>query len=737
VILSLAVALVLALQATPDTGGTIRGQVRSEATGAPLAAASVELRDGTTSRAAISDASGAYVLRNVRAGRHVLRASHVGYEPLELEVMIAPGAEVVVELSLRLRPVTLQGITVRGRLEVPERDSVPAAPPSLGLAGIRAMEAAPGFVELGLGEGSRGAPGQAPIDPSDVLFVRGVASDLKLVLLDGAPVYTPFPVGGLLESFDSRLLRDATLYLGGAPARYDGGLSYILDLSTRAGRADRFSSTGALDLMTARVTTEGGAGGRLRYLVGGRGVHGLGVDPFLRGSNPFAYAEGLARVDASLGDGRGLTLTTFRNREAVSLDSLGNGREAGWGNSAASLRYRGRLGAADSEITAAYGSFAAELPVIGERSFPAHGETSRVRLTADFARDAGPVRLRYGGSYDHLELFHRVVSRPGATELRSWEGSAVGASSGVYVEGAWQPVPRLRVRTGLRGDVFFVDPQPRLAPRVSATWMLSDRAGLTAAAGRYHQYVRQSRLLQELTPADSPDTLFLPAGLGVDRATHFNLALHQELDDGLRLGVEGFFKTFAGEADVFADRTHASGVDLWVRRDSGRLRGWLGYSLSWVWSLPGATLVTDRFAGRQLLNLGLMGPLGQLADFDLRLAYGAGLPFSTIPLGVGHEFSGDAPPQRSQLTGRFSSSEPPLLPEPPADPYLRLDFGLSRTYTREWRGAPLQLTPYLKVLNSLDRRDALFYWADQAGNPSPRAVAALPVLPLLGMEWRF
>ena len=62
---------------------------------------------------------------------------------------------------------------------------------------------------------------------------RGAAADLKLVLLDGAPVYAPFHLNGLLDAFTDGVLEDASLYIGGTPARYDGGLSYVLDLDVR------------------------------------------------------------------------------------------------------------------------------------------------------------------------------------------------------------------------------------------------------------------------------------------------------------------------------------------------------------------------------------------------------------------------------------------------------------------------------------------------------------------------
>jgi hypothetical protein len=77
-------------------------------------------------------------------------------------------------------------------------------------------------------------------------------------------------------------------------------------------------------------------------------------------------------------------------------------------------------------------------------------------------------------------------------------------------------------------------------------------------------------------------------------------------------------------------------------------------------------------------------------------------------------------------------------PTPPDEQYLRVDAQVARTFIGDVRGFAFELTPYFKVLNALDRRDALFYHFDRSQQePQARAVAALPVLPILGLEWRF
>jgi hypothetical protein len=73
---------------------------------------------------------------------------------------------------------------------------------------------------------------------------------------------------------------------------------------------------------------------------------------------------------------------------------------------------------------------------------------------------------------------------------------------------------------------------------------------------------------------------------------------------------------------------------------------------------------------------------------------------------------------------------------PPSDAFLRLDVTASRPFDARIAGRTHNLTPYLRVMNALDRRDASFYFADDPHAPA-RPIAELPILPVAGLSWRF
>ena len=718
--------------------GTLRGTVQSEPGGAPVPQAVVELQGGARSFATTADSAGAYVLRHVPAGRQTLRVRHLGHAPFEMDVLVPAGSEMVLHVLLAQRTLRLDTVQVVGGGAL-GADSVAASRPEVvGALDVRAIESGNGVAGAGIGQRT-GTAGNDPADPRDVLYVRGSAADLKLVLLDGAPVFAPFHTGGLIETFEPGVLRSARLHLGGAPARYDGGLSYVLDLATRAPNHERHSGSGGVDMMSAQALLEGPILRGVAYLVSGRMVHGASVSQFEDQPFPYRYEDGLGRVDLSLGEEGRISVMGFANREGVRVDTTaGRPRFADWGNRAGSVRFRGPIAGADGEITAALGEFHAAFP---RGSVRRDAQIRRLRLGLDLTRDEGAVRLRYGWSYDRTWAHHRVLDEAAGRRREVLDAVSAGDVGGVYVDAAWQATPRLMLRGGMRSDMFSDGPGMALAPRAAATWLLSDRAALTLAAGRYHQYVRvKPDWGIDLPGNDIADSLGIATQLRMASADHLSLALDQELVEGTRLGLEGFYKRFDGIP--MADQIGAfnSGVDVWVRRASGAVDGWLGYSLAWTWARARDCGKKDCFDGRQILSAGVGGRLGRAGRFGVRVAYGAGLPYTGI--GIGDQASVPGGVEDDPGRGASGSGDEPFvdqdapLDEVTPDPYLRLDAELSRTWTPRLGSRETELTPYLRVLNALDRRDALFYRYDPDDDAS-RGVATLPFLPIVGFEWKF
>jgi hypothetical protein len=772
----LLIAVLAQAQAAP---GDIHGTVMADRNGErrPLAYAMVEVTTAAGARWVMADVAGRYQASGVEAGAPVrLKAVHIGHNDARLEVTVPAGNSVTVDLVLTAKPIALPPVLVKaGPLSLP---GLPGdrAPPDQERArrevALRALEASPGLVESGVGEAVRNLPGNEPSDPTDVLFMRGSTADMKLVLLDGAPVYTPFHMGGLLRSFDSEVLGSAMHHVGGAPARYDGGLSYILDLKTRRPSRSEARWVGAADLMSVRTAFESPLGERAGLLFSTRALHGLQSRLAGGRGSPYGYLDGLVKAELDIAQSHRVSLLAFGNGESVRLslqdaatqsEALPPGligprpESASWGNALVSLSYAGEWERTAWELRASTTRYRADLPLplrpdSGRSQAPSHptdallasGDTRRSLLALDGARFAGSTALRFGASLDVTDMTvgARPLTRAATDTVTAYERTTHGTVAGVYLDVQRPLSSSLHLRSGARLDSYG-----RLGTRgglrLALLWGLTEDALLTVAGGRYHQLVRTSDADAQLAMGDGTTTGTggptsqidkLPL-LSVGSADHVVLSLDQQLSPGLRLTTEGFFKRFSGMDGLGREQLNASGVDLRVLSEGERLTGWLGYSLSWLWDSPDPLGRAEDFTGRQLLSLGLQGRLARRWGADFVLAYSDGLPLTSIPFSRSAGAVSDEMAAPTVSSGRPTSSS--TLGERDSGTFLRIDLEAFADLEAEWGTRTIRFRPYLRVLNALDRRDALFYYFEPWRDPELRPLAELSVIPVLGVEWRF
>lgn len=731
-----------------QTPGTVSGLIlgRFEAQVRPLPFAVVEAWGPGYRRSVVADSTGHYVLAGVPAGGLRLRVTHPGHNPVTLDVVVPSSAPFQVDLELDARPVELDPVDVTTDVRVPDPDRRDLDAETETRVTAAAMEIGSGAVDAGLADAVRAFGGNDPSEPSDVLFMRGSTTDLKLVLLDGAPVYTPFHVAGLLKSFEPSVLGRADLHVGGAPARYDGGLTYILDLRTRRPRRDRLHLSGSLDLLAGSLAMDAPLGSRGGVVASARSLHGLGQAPL--GASPYGYRDVLASVEFEPSPGHLFRATGFTNRESVELDLTGAvgiaasmaPDQAWWSNQAASGRYSGRVGSTLLEATAAGSVYDATLPLQPAASATdpspspllASARTSRVRAGLEGARPIDRGMVRMGLSMEALDADYEAnpLGRGGTSRRAASSSTTVGG----YADISRALTPEVTLRAGLRADRFSGGDAPRLAPRAALTWQVGPQALLTVATGRYHQTSRATDVTVEASLTSAvDDPRMVRQLLPVATADHVVVSLDQTLGDRVRLGLSGFWKGYRGVTSDPDATILSSGVDLRVQRRGERATAWVGYGLSWYWAGSNLSESGTDFTGRQLLTAGLSGELGSRLGADVRVAYGAGLPYTSVP------FRAAAPGILSDevgVSGEVLDQSPPF-PGGLQEDFLRVDVELNATFQGHWGSQRWEVQPYVRVLNALDRRDALFYAFQPWRSDGLTPLAERPLVPVVGVAWRF
>lgn len=750
------VGIGLAVQAAPD--GSVRGQVRAANDSEPLAGAVVRLVD--LDRFAVTDGSGHYIFTDVPSGERRIRATIIGYSSLEVVLTVPDGGNLAVDFVLTLQPVELPPVTARAAPD-PGRGPTelsPANVPATGTAVVRVLDASPGVSETGIAATALALQASSPPTPDNILFVRGSGTALDLVLLDGAPVHAPFQLGGLIDPGLPPLITSARRWHGGAPARFDGGLSQVLDLESQGSPTGPATAAAFVDMVSAGAIYKTG-GGPVRALVSARSLHGGGTGVFVDGTFPQRYADAMARLDLGVSPTDTVHVTGFWNRESVALSRRSShDRAPHWGNTAGSVRYRSHVEFGVLEAGVATGEFRNSLPIGAKDPILASGRTRRTRVTLDLAGADSRVVYGFGLHLDRLGLNTTFAGNTETRLIQFSQNNAAIALAG-YVDGGMRIAPGLRISGGLRGTVYSGRLGQALSPRARLEWNANPTLLFTVSAGQYHQLVvtpdtsvSAAAALLASTEAQQLGTVFTT--IAPADASHFVVGFSHSSQSASggpagRVGLQGYWKTSRGLPVLAgADLEHA-GFDLWMHQPAGRLFLWGNYTMAWAWTELVEGERTDIFSGRHFVRAGATADVGRIR-LDADVSYGAGLEFGEIPRpgpanlsrkGPGTNGGGVSPASAGGAS--FSvvpGLEPPalrsILVTVPEGSYIRLNLRVTARFDTRLFGRPSTFFPYFRVINALDRPDALFYQFDQATDPEPRAFGAVPLLPVIGVEWR-
>ena len=248
---------------------TVAGRVTVHADSGSAAGASVAVI-GTT-RTAIADTDGRFVIDSVPAGAQTLRVTLAGYRIVTRAIMIASADTVRVDIVLEPDAQRLAAVHTVARS--PDAETFATRPNvatiTLGAAAIAGVPSAgePDVIRV-----AQLLPGVvARNDYNTGLNVRGGEADQNLILLDGYPIYNPFHLGGLSSTFMDATVGGIEIMTGAFPARYGGRLSSVLDVrSAEEARPGLHASVDVSALGTTGRFAGAFGGGRGTWSIAGR-----------------------------------------------------------------------------------------------------------------------------------------------------------------------------------------------------------------------------------------------------------------------------------------------------------------------------------------------------------------------------------------------------------------------------------------------------------------------------------
>lgn len=216
-----------------------------------LIGANIYPKDVTTG--ASTNAYGYYSL-TLPHGNHVVIFSFLGYKPVEIELDLSADKRISVELEELSTEIPAVEVIDETRKDPVKNNTLSQFRFSSkmlgeipGFAGdfdlIKALQTIPGIKSYG--------------DGSSLFYVRGGNSDQNLILLDDAPIYNSSHLFGFFSVLSPDAINDVETYKGDFPASYGGRLSSVVDIRTKNGNLKRFGFSGNIGPYASYLSAEG------------------------------------------------------------------------------------------------------------------------------------------------------------------------------------------------------------------------------------------------------------------------------------------------------------------------------------------------------------------------------------------------------------------------------------------------------------------------------------------------
>ena len=619
--------LLTALPAGAQTKLTVSGSITDAATGETLIGATVEVveKKGTGT---VSNEYGFYSL-TLPAGTYTLKATYAGYNAKAASITLGESSGAMVQnFTLGGLQEDLQEVVITGEAQNVNVSAAQTGVVKLDIAAIKdvpvlfgerdvlkVLQLLPGVKSAG--EGNSG------------FFVRGGGPDQNLILLDEAPVYNPSHLLGFFSTFTSEAIKGVTLYKGNPPAQYGGRLSSVLDVAMNDGDNQKYSAEGGIGLISSKLALQGPiVKDKGSFLLTGRRTYAdlflpLAGDTNLSGTRLYFY-DFNAKANYKVGEKDRLFLSGYFGRDVL---GLGNGQFGiDWGNATGTLRwnhiFNPRLFSNTSLI---YSNFNYGFNIkSGTNDFSIVSRIQDFNLKQEFQFFPNPKNSwRFGVNAIRHTILPNEVKAGSSTginpikieERAGWENAA-------WVQNEWKATDKLNISYGLRGGLFFVmggpnyfnflpngevedtvrttagsivKSYPTLEPRLSASYLLSDDKSIKASYARNVQHIRQLTTATATTPTDR--WIMSSNVVGPALADQVTLGYYQNFKDNTyEFSAETYYKAVQNEIDyrdganlnarddvegeLLFGKGRAYGLELLIRRKTGRLTGWIGYTLA-------------------------------------------------------------------------------------------------------------------------------------------------------------
>ncbi len=743
---------------------SLSGYVRDEGSGEALIGATVaapELKTGTS-----TNTYGYFSLSLPAVGDSVtLVFAYIGYQTLAVRMQVLANPE---QLKINLLPDgnQLEEVVIKAHADNENVQRTAMSVINLPVSQIKAIPVIAGERDVlkavqflpGVSAGSEGTTG---------FYVRGGNIDQNLVLLDEAVVYNPNHLFGLVSTFNVNALNSVNLIKGGFPAQYGGRLSSVLDVTMREGNKKKFSGEGGIGIISSNLTLEGPIQkGKSSFIVSGRRSYlDLFLIPFNKGGNKTDYKlyDLNVKINYELGKNDHLFASFFKGNDKAQYtgaNALNYG--IGFGNSTGTLRWNHLFGDKVFVNTSViynqyhlglnttqgkyYALLYSEIRDYTAKTMLEWYPNSRhsVKVGAQYSQHAlapASVSAQIPKKGSRLQIKPDSIARTYANE------SAFFLNDEIHLGG------RFGANVGLRVPVFTSKSKTYSAvePRLTLKYSVNATTSIKAAYTEMNQFLH----LVPSSTASLPTDIWIQSSPVVKPQTSRQVALglfHNFADNEYEASIEGYYKDMKHQvlfkegtqivlaSDLEKQLTFGSGdsygVELFVRKNTGKLTGWVSYT----WSKTTQTFPDLNFGQPfpftydRRHNLSVVGiyELNKNWSFSADFVFNTGSAYTlatgrvpvfndgTLYDGIYYDFT-------SRNNYRLGN-------------YHRLDVSASRHKTKTWWHHKVETEWVFGAYNLYSRRNPYFVYltTDPATRqPLAKQVSLLPIIPSVSWNFKF
>jgi len=567
-------------------------------------------------------------------GEYTISISYVGYQAVEEKVSLNTNIKkniLISESSQLLKEVVIVDNKKRVDIKKPEMSvnkltiqEIKEMPVIFGEVDIiKSILTLPGVTNAG--EGQSG------------FNVRGGSADQNLVLLDEATIYNSSHLFGLFSVFNPDAIKDLKLYKGGIPARYGGRLSSVLDIYQKEGNKNDFHMNGGIGLISSRILAEGPiVKDKGSFVVAGRASYAHLFLKLVDNPNLAYFYDLNTKLSYSLNEKNNIYLSGYFGRDVFQLnDSFVNT----YGNAIVNFRWNHLFSdKVFSNLSLIYSDYyyGLNLGIIG---FNWDSGIKNYNIKYDFKHYlSDKLKLTYGLQSNYYDFNPGKIEPTGAdSDINADQlDKKYALENAIYIDAEHQISNKIAVSYGVRVGSFlrlgkqtlntYANNQPvifnpnfqiyesaepigtvnysknetiakfeNLEPRLAISYTFNENQSIKASYNRMSQYLHLISNTQSPTPLDvwAPSDNFLKPQLLDQLAVGY---FQNFKEDSYSLEVETFFKKIKNRVDyidganlianeaiervVLNGQARAYGLEVLFRKNTGRFKGWLSYTLS-------------------------------------------------------------------------------------------------------------------------------------------------------------